>query len=78
MSANWLRDIVETFFTVDFFVASGLLIDAGAGCLSCVFQYASETVPSSADAITATANFEREPNIAKKLRPAFRFAAFLT
>ncbi len=78
MSANSLGDKVETFFTVDFSVVSELLIDAGLSCLSCVFQYANETVPSSADAITAAASFEREPNIAKNLRPAFRFAAFLT
>jgi len=77
MSANSLGDKVETFLTRDFFVSSELLTDAGLSSLSCVFQYASETVASSTDAIIAAANFEREPNIAKNLRPAFRFAAFL-
>ena len=78
MSANSLEDKVETFFTEGLLVSSELLTETGVSCLSCVFQYASETVPSSADAITAAANLERELNIAKNLQPAFRFAAFLT
>ena len=73
-----LKSADETFFTEGFLVASELVLDTGVSCLSRVFQYASETVPSSADAITAAANLERELNIAKNPQPAFRFAAFLT